>query len=69
MIEALALGVRAVVEKSRREAEARDERKALRSRDKAVHFLQYEVREGREASEAVVDRVAIIANCNDSFIL
>ena len=35
----------------------------------AVRFLQYEVREGREAGEAVVIPKAFIANCNGPFIL
>ena len=34
-----------------------------------VQFLQYEVREGREAGEVVVLPKAFIANCNGSFIL
>ena len=34
-----------------------------------VRFLQYEVREGREAGEVVVLPNAFIANCNGSFIL
>ena len=32
-------------------------------------FLQYEVREGREAGEVVVLPKAFIANCNGPFIL
>jgi len=36
------------------EAEAMAEKRALEARDKAVRFLQYEVREGREASGAGV---------------
>ena len=36
---------------------------------KLAQFLQYEVREGREAGEAVVLPQAFIANCNGSFIL
>ena len=34
-----------------------------------VRLLQYEVREGSEAGEAVVVPQAFIANCNSSFIL
>ena len=34
-----------------------------------VHFLQYEVREGREVGEVVVIPKAFIAKCNQSFIL
>ena len=37
--------------------------------EKAVRELQYEVREGREAGEAVVLVSAFIADCNSSFIL
>ena len=36
------------------EVEAIAEARALEARDKAVRLLQYEVREGRETSEAVV---------------
>jgi len=34
-----------------------------------VRFLQYEVREGREAGEVVVLPKAFIANCNQTCIL
>ena len=34
-----------------------------------AHMLQYEVREGREAGEAVIVPQAFIANRNSSFIL
>ena len=37
--------------------------------DKAVRFLQYEVRERREAGEPCCEVVAGIANCNGSCLL
>ena len=48
--------------------------RTLASRDpgqgeKAVPFLQYEVREGREAGEVVVLPKAFSANCNGPVIL
>ncbi len=45
------------------------ERLSMGSGDKVVHYLQYEVREGREAGEVVVLPKAFLANCNGSFIL
>ena len=37
--------------------------------DGVAPFLQYEVREGREAGEVVVLPKAFIANCNGPFLL
>ncbi len=37
--------------------------------DRVVHYLRYEVREGREAGEVVVLPKAFIAKRNSSFIL
>ena len=51
------------------ESEARDDDGTPGSRDQVVRFLQYEVREGREAGEVVVVPSAFIANRDSSFIL
>jgi len=51
------------------EAEARDDAFDSEAPDQVVRFLQYEVREGREAGEVVVLPKAFIANCNQTCIL
>ena len=47
------------------EAEARDEAGLSGSRDKAVRFLQYEVREGREAVMPQSGLEINLAECED----
>ena len=39
------------------------------SKGTVARFLQYEIREGREAGEAVVRNSRGVANCNKSFLL